>query len=336
MRNQVLFLVLILSALGLDACSASRPGAGVSASKFSLMTGEETLATARKLVASGEISPPRSNSQFTLPEDALQLSNLRGAAVNGSDHIIYLAASEGAVTGRMLPPRPGAITGPDPEFPFFNGILYSSVDMELLGSKVLRLNENNQWQPSDAKVPKGEYRWHIGSSGLFLGQTTGGFFIEFQTPLQGKPEHRYEVDFLVDEQKPEQLSISVANQQIHITGKASGPPTSTPQRIEAPSAIVEGTAFSKKLGTPLKGISVKLVHHAGVSFQEKQRTITDDSGHFRFENVSAGQYVLGGPSLKNELDYLEFENSEASKAELSVGNRGTFSFGTVYLPDKRQ
>ena len=237
------------------------------------------------------------------------------------------------MTGRMLAPRPNESS---PQFVFFNGILHSSVKMDVLDRKVFRLDQNNQMQPSDGKISKGEYRWYVAPSGLYLEQKAAGYFIEFQSSPEGTPEHRYKVDLSVDEQKPEQLIISVGNQQIRITGEPSGAITSTPQKAEAPSAVVEGTALSKRLQTPLKVVAVKLVDHEGVNFQEKQRTTTENDGHFRFANVAAGQYVLGGPSMKDELDYLEFENSAGSMAEVSVGNRGTFSFGTVYLPDKRK
>ncbi len=330
-------ILILLILLGLSAsCSGSRQTATVSSAvKFSAMTEEETLAVARKLIGSGEMSAPGLKAPFVKPEDLVQGSNLRGAAINGADHIIYLAASEGPVTGQLLPLRPDA-AGSEPEFALFNGILYCGVDVETIGNKVLRLNESNQWQPSDGKIPKGEYRWHVAASGIFIGQIGGGFFIKFQTPLQGKSEYRYKVDFVVDEKRPEQLFISVANQQINITGKPSGSPAPTPPKVEAPNAIVEGIAAAKDSQTPLKNISVKLVSHEGVNFQEKQRTTTDESGHFRFSSVAAGHYVLGGPSMKGELDYLTFERADGSMAEVSAGSQGTYSFGTIFLPAKRK
>jgi len=60
----------------------------------------------------------------------------------------------------------------------FNGLLYSTVDLEIKANPVIsNINQNNFI--SNARIPKGGYEWLIGEYGLLIGNT----LIFFQTPL---------------------------------------------------------------------------------------------------------------------------------------------------------
>ena len=71
---------------------------------------------------------------------------------------------------------------PDNSLSFtFNGVLYSTVDLEVKANPVISyINQNNFI--SNARIPKGGYEWLIGEYGLFIGNT----LIFFQTPLNKK------------------------------------------------------------------------------------------------------------------------------------------------------
>ena len=186
---------------------------------FSTLDRAKALETARRLIEQENARVVAVGAKWSLPVD-VQALPLAAATVDGVGTLVYVAASQGLVTGELLPALPvsGQTAGGTVQdrFFIFNGLFSTSVVLQVQARGLFRL-VNDQWK-ADSSVPTGTYRWFLGRAGVYLRDTQAGdtrLLLAFDSPGEGpQMAERHPVGLSVEGQGGETLVMNVGAKKL--------------------------------------------------------------------------------------------------------------------------